>query len=170
MAVTSRSRASSRLSRPEASSDAVRRRMQRTLRRDTPCELALRSALHLSGLRFSVDRPPLDNMRRRADILFRGARLAVFVDGCFWHGCPEHGTWPKTNAAWWRRKIESNGRRDRDTDRELAANGWIVVRVWAHEAPLLAARRIAAIVRRRVRNRTAQKRRDRERRFSASGY
>jgi DNA mismatch endonuclease (patch repair protein) len=109
----------------------VRRRMQRTPQRDTPCERQLRSAVYRLGLRFRVD-SPLPEMRRRADLLFARARVAVFVDGCFWHGCPTHGTWPKANAEWWRAKIESNRHRDADTDRALARQGWAVIRAWAH--------------------------------------
>jgi DNA mismatch endonuclease (patch repair protein) len=72
----------------------------------------------------------------------------VFVDGCFWHGCPKHGTQPKSNARWWAEKIDSNAKRDRDTDQSLALNGWTVLRVWEHEAPETAAARIAEAVRR----------------------
>src|SRR5262245_18000795 len=90
--------------RPRASSPSVAKRMRATRRRDTAGELALRSALHARGLRFRVD-AALPLTRRRADILFRPWKLAVFVDGCFWHGCPEHATWPKANAEWWRAKI-----------------------------------------------------------------
>jgi DNA mismatch endonuclease (patch repair protein) len=82
-------------------------------------------------------------MRRRADIVFAKKRVVVFVDGCFWHGCPEHGTWPKENRQWWREKIEANVARDRDTDTRLRASGWTVVRVWEHEDPLQAAGAIA---------------------------
>jgi DNA mismatch endonuclease (patch repair protein) len=70
--------------------------------------------------------------RRRADIAFTRRRVAVFVDGCFWHGCPRHLSWPKNNRLWWRRKIEENRRRDRDTDRQLRDLGWTVVRFWEH--------------------------------------
>src|SRR5688500_5061194 len=107
---------------PEPSSPAVRRRMQATRQRDTPGELALRSALRVLGLRYRVD-TPLPGTRRRADVAFLHAKVAVFVDGCFWHGCPEHGTWPKANADWWRAKIEGNRRRDEDTDQKLASEG-----------------------------------------------
>jgi DNA mismatch endonuclease (patch repair protein) len=86
-------------------------------------------------------------MRRRADLLFGSARVAVFIDGCFWHGCPEHGTQPKSNAQWWAEKISNNAERDRDTDQLLASRGWTVVRVWEHEAPGVAAARIAEAVR-----------------------
>jgi DNA mismatch endonuclease (patch repair protein) len=108
--------------------------MQAVKRRDTKPELVLRSELHRRGLRFFVDRAPLPGIRRRADLVFPRKRVAVYVDGCFWHGCPIHGTWPKNNAAWWREKIETNQARDRDTDRRLEEAGWIVVRVWEHEA------------------------------------
>jgi DNA mismatch endonuclease, patch repair protein len=149
MARTSPLKGKSHQRRPAASSEVVRRRMQGTLRRDTPCELALRSALHRLGLRFSVDRCPLPTIRRRADVLFRSAQVAVFVDGCFWHGCPIHGTWPKTNADWWHAKIEANRCRDAGTNAHLKAEGWAVVRAWAHDDPTAVARRIARLVRRR---------------------
>ena len=119
--------------------------MQRQRRRDTAAEVAIRSRLHARGFRFRVDHP-FPGFRRRADIAFPRERVAVMVDGCFWHGCPEHGTWPKENAAWWREKIEANQRRDRDTDQRLADAGWLVVRVWEHERPEAAAEVVAAAV------------------------
>lgn len=134
--------------RPEASSEHVRLRMQVTHQRDTPGELALRSALRALGLRYRVD-AVLPGTRRRADVAFLRAKVAVFVDGCFWHGCPAHGTWPKANAAWWREKIEGNRRRDHDTDRRLAAHGWQVFRFWEHENLKQSAARVAAAVSRR---------------------
>jgi DNA mismatch endonuclease (patch repair protein) len=79
-------------------------------------------------------------------VLFGPAKVAVFVDGCFWHGCPEHATWPKNNAEFWRTKIEGNRRRDRDTDARLASAGWAAVRVWEHEDPLEAAARVRNVV------------------------
>jgi DNA mismatch endonuclease (patch repair protein) len=93
------------------------------------------------GFRFRVDWQ-LPGLRRRADLAFVSARVAVFIDGCFWHGCPVHGTWPKANAQWWRDKIHSNIRRDRDTDVQLMANGWTVLRFWEHDDATHAARTI----------------------------
>jgi DNA mismatch endonuclease, patch repair protein len=101
-------------------------------RRDTRPELALRSALHARGFRFRVQLPIPSNRRRRIDVAFTRLRVAVFVDGCFWHGCPEHGTRPVANREWWDWKIARNQARDRDTDRLLDDLGWRVVRVWEH--------------------------------------
>lgn len=106
----------------------------------------MRSLLHRSGFRFRVD-SKLPNSRRRGDIVFTRKRVVVFVDGCFWHGCPDHGTWPKKNGDWWRAKIGANRERDTETDRMLAELGWAVVRVWEHEVPAEAARRIVSAVR-----------------------
>ena len=135
---------------PRASSGDVRRRMVATKRRDTPGELRIRCLLHGRGLRYSVDARALAGSRRRADLVFRRDRIAVFVDGCFWHGCPHHKTQPKQNAAWWRAKLAGNVRRDRDTDLQLRAAGWLVIRVWTHEDAEQAASRIyRAVLRRR---------------------
>lgn len=103
--------------------------------RDTKPELRLRSELHRRGLRFRVDIAPVKGIRRRADIVFTRARVAVFVDGCFWHGCPEHFIAPKSNAEYWRSKIQANVERDRDTAQKLSAVGWEVLRFWEHEGP-----------------------------------
>lgn len=135
-----------RISEPIVSSDAALRRMRQQRRRDTAPEMALRRRLHAQGLRYRVD-APLPTMRRRADLLFSSARVAVFVDGCFWHGCPEHGTQPMSNASWWAAKLAANVDRDRDTDRCLASLGWTVIRVWEHEPPAAAAERVAEAVR-----------------------
>jgi DNA mismatch endonuclease (patch repair protein) len=117
-------------------------------RRDTGPERALRSELHRMGLRFRVDSPPLPSARIRADVLFRRQEVAVFVHGCFWHGCPEHGTWPRTNAAWWREKIGCNVARDASSRELLEAAGWTVVEVWEHDDPHSAALEVRAQVRR----------------------
>jgi DNA mismatch endonuclease (patch repair protein) len=121
--------------------------MQRIRQKNTSAEFILRRALYALGLRYRVHVPVLSSPRRVADIAFSGLRVAVFVDGCFWHGCPEHATWPKQNAEFWRAKILANQERDRDTDARLRANGWIVVRVWEHESISEAASRIAVVVR-----------------------
>jgi DNA mismatch endonuclease, patch repair protein len=128
---------------PAASSNDVRRRMRATKQRDTPCELAVRSLVHRGGLRFRVDTRPVSDLQTRADLVFPGALVAVFIDSCFWHGCPKHGTWPKTNGAWWKQKIESNRARDARVAKLLSARGWSVLRIWAHEPPERAAKRIA---------------------------
>ncbi|MCG7578801.1 very short patch repair endonuclease [Mycolicibacterium sp. OfavD-34-C] len=114
--------------------------------RDTKPELALRSAVHALGLRYRVDTRPLKALRRTADLVFPRARVAVFLDGCFWHGCPEHHTVAATNATFWADKVKTNVARDRDTDRRLIEAGWAVVRVWEHEDPAEAARRIQTVV------------------------
>jgi DNA mismatch endonuclease (patch repair protein) len=116
--------------------------MQGNRKRDTRPELALRSELHRRGLRYRVDVRPAAGLRCRADIVFGRKRVAVFVDGCFWHDCPEHGTSPRTNAPYWSAKIARNVERDRFNETELSAAGWTVIRVWEHESPVDAADRI----------------------------
>lgn len=101
--------------------------------RDTSLEVRLRSALHRRGLRFWKNRRPVSELRCNADIVFPRQKVAVFVNGCFWHGCPEHATWPVTNEQFWRQKIEGNRERDQLQARELAAAGWTVVRLWEHQ-------------------------------------
>lgn len=123
--------------------------MSRLGRRDTQPEIALRSELHRRGFRFRVDRAPLQGLRSRADIVFGPAQVAVYVDGCFWHSCPEHGTRPKANAEWWERKLARNQERDTSTGRILQENGWEVVRIWEHEDPIEAADRVEIAVRQR---------------------
>lgn len=103
--------------------------------RDTAPELALRRAVFALGLRYYVNRRPLPSFRRTADLVFPRAKVAVFVDGCFWHGCPEHHTVAKTHADYWANKVAANRARDRETDSMLERAGWAVVRVWEHEDP-----------------------------------
>jgi DNA mismatch endonuclease, patch repair protein len=118
--------------------------------RDTRPELALRSRLHRMGLRYRTHVAPLPDLRRKADIVFGPARVAVFVDGCFWHGCPEHGQRRHDVNGWyWPEKIARNRRRDEDTDRRLRDAGWLVVRVWEHEDGDRVASLIAKAVRAR---------------------
>jgi len=130
-------------------SPAQRSQTMRQVRsRDTSCEVQLRRCLHRLGLRYSLQR----RLPGSPDIVFVRARVAVFVDGCYWHGCPEHCRMPSSNRDYWTRKIERNRARDRRVDEELGAMGWRVVRVWEHEVQPDAARaaqRIARIVRSR---------------------
>lgn len=135
---------------PQASSPAAHNRMVANRGRDTKPERLLRSALHRMGLRFRIDVSPLKGQRRRADIVFRRAKVAVFVDGCFWHGCPIHGTRSKSNSEFWSNKIRTNQSRDKATNLQLEAEGWLPVRVWEHEPVEEAATRIAAIIHSRV--------------------
>ncbi|MGW0119631.1 very short patch repair endonuclease [Streptomyces sp. NPDC003327] len=107
--------------------------MSRQASRDTSQELAVRRLLHASGLRYRVNVPVPGMPRRTIDIVFGPARIAVFLDGCFWHGCPRHATRPKANAEWWRTKLDRNIARDRETTAHLEAQGWTVLRFWEHE-------------------------------------
>ncbi len=121
-------------------------------RRDTAPELTLRRELHARGLRYRVAFPVPGQRRRTIDVAFTRLRVAVFVDGCFWHGCPEHGTSPRANSEWWRQKLAANAARDLDTDRVLSEAGWIVVRIWEHETAVTAADLVVdALSRRRPR-------------------
>jgi DNA mismatch endonuclease (patch repair protein) len=131
---------------PLEASPGVRSRMSRQKSRNTQIEMMLRRALHARGLRYRLHKRPVPGVRREADIVFPSVRVAVFVDGCFWHGCPDHATWPKNNADFWRAKIEGNRRRDVDTDVRFADAGWCVVRVWEHEPVDLAALRVYDVV------------------------
>lgn len=132
---------------PAASSPAVQSFMSRQRRRDTAPEMALRRALHARGARYRVQ---LTGLPGRPDVALTRARVAVFVDGCFWHRCPVHGVAPKSNAAWWQAKLNRNVERDREVDRRLRELGWEVVHVWEHEAADQAAERVVAIWRQRL--------------------
>ncbi|MBF6358387.1 very short patch repair endonuclease [Nocardia higoensis] len=121
---------------------ATSARMSRQRRTGTGPELALRRELHRRGLRYFVDRAPIRGQRRRADVIFPRRKVAVYVDGCFWHRCPQHATDPKNNAQWWAEKLAGNVARDRATDETLRAAGWQVVRIWEHEDAATAADRV----------------------------
>jgi DNA mismatch endonuclease (patch repair protein) len=103
-------------------------------RSESAVERALRSELHRRGLRFRKHASPLPGLRCKADVIFTRQRLAVFVDGCFWHRCPDHRSAPKANAGWWKAKLDANVARDRRNDRVLRDAGWTVLRFWTHTA------------------------------------
>lgn len=131
-----------------ASSAGRRRNMQAIRSRDTQPELAVRRRLHSDGLRYRVAAAPLPGLRRKADIVFTRSRIAVFVDGCFWHGCPEHGKRDfQHNVEYWPQKIATNKERDEDTNERLQAAGWTVLRFWEHEDPAAVAEAIKLAVR-----------------------
>lgn len=121
--------------------------MSRVRQSGTKLELDLRRELYGLGLRYRVSYTVITNPRRVADVAFPGKKVAVFVDGCFWHGCPRHGTWPKKNVVFWREKIERNRNRDADTNKRLRALGWKVIRIWGHDLPALAAAKINRLCR-----------------------
>ena len=134
------------IANPNPSSEAAHNRMKAVKSKNTAPEKAVRSALHRMGLSFRVDERPIKDLNRKADILFRSVMVAVFIDGCFWHGCPIHGTKSKTNAEFWEQKIKRNKERDRDTDKRLKAEGWKVIRIWEHEDSEQAAQKIYKII------------------------
>ncbi len=144
---------------PKPSSESATSRMKLQKSRNTECELQLRSALHRIGLRFRTHRSLLP--RRTADIVFVSAKVVVFVNGCFWHGCRRHIGWPKSNIRWWKNKIYNNVIRDQDTDYRLRQAGWKVVRTWEHDTPSVVAQRVASILK--------KPKRSYRRSFSSSG-
>lgn len=136
------------------SSPSISARMSRQASKDTAVELAVRRLLHAAGLRYRVEYPVPGLPRRRIDVAFPRAKVAVLIDGCFWHGCPQHATHPKANAEWWRTKLDRNMARDRETTEHLLAAGWTVLRFWEHTP----AEEVAATVRAAV----TQEKRDRD--------
>src|SRR4051794_31637565 len=121
--------------------------MQGNRSRDTSPELAVRRRLHAAGIRFRVAHRPEPSLRRTADIVFTKQRVAIFIDGCYWHACPEHGTAARTNATYWLQKLQRNVARDADTTSRLEDAGWTVLRFWEHEDPIEVASEVAVTVR-----------------------
>lgn len=120
---------------PVPSSPEISMRMRAHPRRDTRPEVALRRLLHAAGCRYRVQYPVPGFPRRTIDIAFPRRKVAVFVDGCFWHGCRKHRTVPAANHDWWEQKLRMNSIRDSETDAHLRGLGWVVVRLWEHELP-----------------------------------
>lgn len=131
---------------PAPPNDATHARMVSQTKKDTRPERELRRLLDELGMVYEVDVRPLPDLRRRADVVFAAEMVAVFVDGCFWHGCPDHARTTMSNVKWWADKIQKNKDRDADTTRRLENAGWTVLRVWEHEPPADASKRVAAIV------------------------
>ncbi|MFB7848156.1 very short patch repair endonuclease [Streptomyces sp. NPDC002466] len=135
-----------------ASSAARRRNMQAIRSRDTKPEQLIRRLVHAQGLRYRVAARPLPDLRRTADLVFRPTKVAVFIDGCYWHGCPDHYIPPKTNSGYWSEKVARNMARDRDTNQRLAEAGWLVLRFWEHQDSDVCAASIISTVLDRRRN------------------
>ncbi|MRJ75460.1 DNA mismatch endonuclease Vsr [Aeromicrobium sp. SMF47] len=129
-----------------ASSPGVRKSMIGNKGRDTKPELAVRRLLHAQGLRYRVNVRPLPEVRRTGDVVFTKKRLVVFIDGCFWHGCPEHYTAPRSSTEYWGAKVRDNMERDADTNARLRAAGWVVLRFWEHEDPSAVSAAVVAAV------------------------
>ncbi len=121
--------------------------MSTVRRRDNGPETAVRRRLHAMGLRYRVAWPVPGQRRRTIDIAFTRARVAVYIDGCFWHGCPIHGTIPRSNRSWWETKLAANRARDMSVNAQLQQLGWTVLRFWEHESPDAVAKRVYAAVR-----------------------
>jgi DNA mismatch endonuclease, patch repair protein len=131
------------MSRIQPSSPETSRRMANVRQTGTDPEVALRRELYRRGLRYRVNYEVMKKPRRVADVAFPWLKIAIFIDGCYWHGCPEHATWPKQNAEFWRQKIETNRLRDADTNSRLLDVGWTVLRFWEHQSPIECAETIA---------------------------
>lgn len=137
------------MGRPPPSSDASAARLSGQRPRDTGVELAVRRRLHARGLRYRLHRQVVPGTRRTVDIVFARSRVAVDVRGCFWHACPHHATWPRSNESWWKEKLERNAARDRDTEARLKAAGWLCIVIWEHDDLESAAVRVEKVVRAR---------------------
>lgn len=142
-------RPAAQLPAPPPTDAKSRRRMRQQQKANTKPEVELRSELYRRGLRYRIDQAPIPGLRRRADLVFPGTRVAVFVHGCFWHGCPEHSRATKSNSKWWADKIAVNKQRDAQTIAALVAREWCPIQVWEHEPPAEAAQRVESVVKAR---------------------
>ena len=131
---------------PKSRSIAVRNVMRANRGADTGPEMRLRSLVHKAGLRYAIDVRPEPDINRRADLVFRGAKVAVFVNGCFWHGCPKHYSAPKSNKRYWSEKVRRNRERDVETMVLLKRRGWRVLVFWEHQPARLCSERVVSIV------------------------
>jgi len=131
---------------PDPLNESVRQRFRTQRVRDTEAELAIRRAVHRTGLRYRVNVRPTSELRVRADMVFTRAKVAVFIDGCFWHGCPDHFIPPKNNGEWWAAKIQGNRDRDARSRADLDTLGWKVVSIWEHTDTADAANEITSVV------------------------
>ena len=129
--------------KPGQTTSARSELMKRVKQRDTAAEISFRTALHAKGLRYFVNRR-IEGVA--VDIVFPKARVAVFVDGCFWHGCPKHASYPKTNKEYWLPKLQANRERDRRQSAKLRASGWNVKRVWEHDCLPASSRAISRVI------------------------
>jgi len=129
---------------------ATRNVMRANKRSNTQPELRIRKLVHAAGLRYRIDTKPEKDLNRRADIVFRQAKVAVFIHGCFWHGCPRHFKSPKTNKRFWETKIERNIQRDKETRNILRKRGWRVIEIWEHQSSESGARSIVRVVDERI--------------------
>jgi DNA mismatch endonuclease (patch repair protein) len=127
-------------------SATTRKRMQAMRQRDTDCEVLIRRALLARGLRYRVNCRVSKMNKAQPDIVFSTAKVAIFIDGCYWHACSLHGTAPKNNAKWWADKFQANRTRDARADSMLRSEGWKVIRVWEHEDPSDVVHRIVAAI------------------------
>src|SRR6266540_1272583 len=128
--------------RPKPASDAIRRSMSSNRPRDTQLELDFRSALHRAGLRFRKNVRPISGLRCEPDVVFPSALLAVFIDGCWWHGCPKHGMLPMAHREWWANNLQKTKARDVANTEALESEGWKVLRIWEHEPIPLAVQEV----------------------------
>jgi len=141
----------SKVRTPKSRSIAVRNVMRANRGVDTGPETRLRSLVHRAGLRYAIDVRPESNINRRADLVFRATKVAVFVNGCFWHGCPAHYSLPKSNQRYWSEKVRRNKERDEETKSLLKSRGWKVLVFWEHQPAESCSKRVVSVVSKRKR-------------------